>query len=570
MATKKYLSLDRLIEYDTLIKGEITSSVNGKADALHSHDDKYYTESEIDAKIASVNTSITNITSGTVAVKEAEHANTATTANSSTTANSATKATQDANGNVITDTYETKEDASAKLEEAKLYTDTEISEIYIPFEKASSVGTVNGRQLTIDLQQFIDTGATKGYNFANDTNTGVVKFVLGDLFHVGTNCTTFSIQVRTDGNDAMINIYLRDEEIIFQHMNGVSTVERESFAINSNVLVKYNTTEYTPTSDYHPATKKYVDDTVANIDLTSYETTENANIKLEEAKGYTDTAVANLVNSAPETLDTLGEIANAMKENKDVVDALNNAIGNKADIEHNHDDKYYTESEIDSKLSGKSDTSHTHTITADASDDDVVVLTGTNGTNKVTYSASHANSGVTAGTYKSVTVNAKGHITAGTNPTTLSGFGITDAYTKTQIDNTVSGLNTAINGKAPSSHGHTISEITNLQTTLDGKANTSHGNHVPTTQASDNATFLRNDNTWQKVTPANIGAALSSHVHTISDITNLQTTLNNASSAISANTSSINSHTTKITALENKVGDGFEEATSAEIQALFA
>ena len=44
-----------------------------------------------------------------------------------------------------------------------------------------------------------------------------------------------------------------------------------------------------------------------------------------------------------------------------------------------------------------------------------------------TRTLSHANSGVTAGTYKSVTVNATGHVTAGTNPTTLSGYGITDA-----------------------------------------------------------------------------------------------------------------------------------------------
>lgn len=40
---------------------------------------------------------------------------------------------------------------------------------------------------------------------------------------------------------------------------------------------------------------------------------------------------------------------------------------------------------------------------------------------------SHAASGVTAGTYKSVTVDNKGHVTSGTNPTTLSGYGITDA-----------------------------------------------------------------------------------------------------------------------------------------------
>ena len=44
-----------------------------------------------------------------------------------------------------------------------------------------------------------------------------------------------------------------------------------------------------------------------------------------------------------------------------------------------------------------------------------------------TRTISHATSGVTAGTYRSVTVNETGHVTAGTNPTTLSGYGITDA-----------------------------------------------------------------------------------------------------------------------------------------------
>ena len=44
------------------------------------------------------------------------------------------------------------------------------------------------------------------------------------------------------------------------------------------------------------------------------------------AKDYTDTAISNLINSAPETLDTLGEIATAMAENKNVVEALDEAI----------------------------------------------------------------------------------------------------------------------------------------------------------------------------------------------------------------------------------------------------
>lgn len=39
----------------------------------------------------------------------------------------------------------------------------------------------------------------------------------------------------------------------------------------------------------------------------------------------------------------------------------------------------------------------------------------------------HPESGVQAGTYKSVTVDANGHVTGGSSPTTLAGYGITDA-----------------------------------------------------------------------------------------------------------------------------------------------
>ena len=58
-------------------------------------------------------------------------------------------------------------------------------------------------------------------------------------------------------------------------------------------------------------------------------------------------AIANIVDNAPETLDTLGELATAFKDNADVVSVLNSAIGNKSDVGHNHDEKYYTKSEVD-------------------------------------------------------------------------------------------------------------------------------------------------------------------------------------------------------------------------------
>lgn len=45
-----------------------------------------------------------------------------------------------------------------------------------------------------------------------------------------------------------------------------------------------------------------------------------------------------------------------------------------------------------------------------------------------------------------------------------------------------------------------------VDTKLNGKANTAHGNHVPSLESANNARFLRNDNTWQTITPNNIGA----------------------------------------------------------------
>ena len=255
--------------------------------------------------------------------------------------------------------------------------------------------------------------------------------------------------------------------------------------------------------------------------------------------------------------------------------AVFTAISGKANASHDHNDKYYTEAEIDAKLALKSDSTHNHdgdydtkgsaadvqnNLNAvsdelgDHTSDTSIHVTTANKTNwgsaythsqsaharvdatKVADSTtngnilindvetnvySHPNSGVAAGTYKSVTVNAQGHVTAGTNPTTLSGYGITDAETKSDAtkkfneaksyadevanavkDDLLNGAGEAYDtlkelgdlidtnvdaidalrdvaaGKADKTHGHAISDITNLQTTLDGKAASSHGTHV--------------------------------------------------------------------------------------------
>jgi hypothetical protein len=76
-------------------------------------------------------------------------------------------------------------------------------------------------------------------------------------------------------------------------------------------------------------------------------------------------------------------------------------------------------------------------------------ITAGTGLTKVANTLNIANTAVTPDTYKSITVNAQGQVTAGTNPTTLAGYGITDAadvnHNHTSINGSASTLTTARN-----------------------------------------------------------------------------------------------------------------------------
>lgn len=123
---------------------------------------------------------------------------------------------------------------------------------------------------------------------------------------------------------------------------------------------------------------------------------------------------------------------------------------------------------------------------------------------------------------------------AGTSIATTSANGLMSSSDKTKLDGIATGatkvtvdsslsssstnpvqnkvVNSALNGKANSSHSHSISNITNLQSALDNKSETGH----------------THDDRYYTETEMNTklnGKANSSHTHSIGNVTNLQSKL---------------------------------------------
>lgn len=96
----------------------------------------------------------------------------------------------------------------------------------------------------------------------------------------------------------------------------------------SDAFIKNKPTSL-PASDVHEWAKAENKPTYTATEVGADPTGSSAKA-LTDAKSYADKKVADLVNGAPETMDTLKEVSDALDKNKDVVDALNASIGNKA------------------------------------------------------------------------------------------------------------------------------------------------------------------------------------------------------------------------------------------------
>ena len=237
---------------------------------------------------------------------------------------------------------------------------------------------------------------------------------------------------------------------------------------------------------------------------TAKETTSGAQSKadkaLSDAKIYTDEKIASLVSSAPETLDTLNELANALGNDPNFATTVSNQIRNKVDKVSGKglSTNDYTTTEKN-KLAGieASANNYVHPSTHDA----FMITESTSkrfvtDTEKATWNAKASTSvasssanglmsstdkskldGITSSATKVENSATNGNIKingveaivythpTGTNPhgTTKADIGLGNVNNTSDLNKPIStATQTALNGKANSSHTHTIDNITDI------------------------------------------------------------------------------------------------------------
>lgn len=230
----------------------------------------------------------------------------------------------------------------------------------------------------------------------------------------------------------------------------------------------------------HSHSNKTVIDGITAAKVSAWDSAE------ANAKAYADSAAStaantvknDLLNGAGTAYDTLKELGDLIDDNVDAIEALEAVAAGKADAEHDHEitDVTGLQDALDAKAWNQDfslssaglvpapmvlgGVARTLFLRADGSWEEPPVYT-------------HPNSGVTAGTYKSVTVDTQGHITAGSNPTTLAGYGITDAASQSSLDGVSSVANeaktaAAANTQSITAHTSSINTHTSQISALQG------------------------------------------------------------------------------------------------------
>ena len=291
MPNTKLINCDQLEIALTKVK----TYVDGKfALSGHNHNSLYYTQTEINTKVDALNAAI-NSKAG------ASHTHKASDINIMT---GYTK--PDSAGAIATsDTLNT---AIGKLEKAldgKSSTSHNHNSTYLGInatakaaKKLATARTINGVSFDGTANITI-TAAPNAHNQASNTINTMTGYAIA---------TESSAIAASDTLNAAIG--------------------KLEFKVNS----KQDSGSYAP--KVHTHDDRYYTESEINTKITNLQTADTNNLKA--AKDYTDTKVAALVDSAPETLDTLNELAAALGDDPNFAATMATNLGNKADKNHGH------------------------------------------------------------------------------------------------------------------------------------------------------------------------------------------------------------------------------------------
>ena len=243
----------------------------------------------------------------------------------------------------------------------------------------------------------------------------------------------------------------------------------------------------------------------------------------ENATAYTDQKIAELIGGASSTMDTLKEVEDAMKSSADIVEALNEAIGKKANEtefeSHVNDGVIHVTTTDKENISTALSHSKSDHARVDATKTEESTINGNIKINdQETTVYEHPLSGATAGTYRQVTVDAKGHVTGGSNttlPITQGGTGATTAANALKnlgVTATASELNKLDGVTTTTDELNYVHGVTSgIQTQLDGKAPKNHGLHLPAVTSDTNGKIATSNGTgveWHELTKDDVVDAL--------------------------------------------------------------
>ena len=237
-------------------------------------------------------------------------------------------------------------------------------------ENEAGVITTQKISLVMNKQRF---NKITPVNLENDTSLNSVVYSISNLdkvidSRIGTSETEILEEVnRLDGvvRTDLTNRIIGEINTVNTRIDGVEDYyNSEIVRIDADINEKENNLRDEIINAVNSASE-YTDNTVNSYDSYAQETfLRKDNIdtevypyvdeKYNESLKYTDDKIADLVGTAPETLDTLKEIADALKDQDDVITAIETTIGEKAD-----------KSELDNKVDKITSASRIYGTTAD-------------------------------------------------------------------------------------------------------------------------------------------------------------------------------------------------------------